>query len=294
MFEAIDDAVGERDPEAGRAAVWPRPGTDARGKLTGGAGRLHALERLSLRGVLPEGFDMSFLELSTIGRARFAGLLVMPDVHAHPDALEAALARARAEGLFLLQLGELVDRGPSSSMAVALMREAMAEGVATFLIGNHEHKLAVLVGTGQFGTPGRVDTRDELEDYGDGLLAWYVERIKHGPLWARAPKLVAAHAAFHPEMLAPQPSISEDLRIRAMFGMRVSAPGKRRPTRSREWVDDIPRNVQVIVGHDVVSNTTPVTERGRRGGTATMLDTGGWREDGRWSSMTLTWSEVGL
>jgi len=42
--------------------------------------------------------SLMYFDLITLDRARFGGLLVVPDVHAHPDALDAAATRARDEG----------------------------------------------------------------------------------------------------------------------------------------------------------------------------------------------------
>jgi hypothetical protein len=231
-----------------------------------------------------------FLDLSSVPRQRFEGLLV-PDVHAHPDVLDAAAARARDERRFLLQLGDLVDRGPSSAMAVAVIREVVEAGEGAFLVGNHEHKLARLAREGTFGTPRRVETLTELEAFGDGLLEWYLERIERGVAWARSERATFAHAAFHPEMLQRAPRIDPAVLERAIFGPVRRVADKSRPVRDRSWVDAIPRGHTVYVGHNVVSQAAPAEERGRLGGRAVFVDTGGW-QGGAWSAIALGWDEI--
>lgn len=230
-----------------------------------------------------------YFDLTTLDRTRFGGLLVVPDVHAHPDALDAAARRAREEGLFLVQLGDLVDRGPSSATAVALMRELEDAGEGTFLCGNHEHKLARLAEGRGAATPGRVETLDELRAFGEGLLEWYLERIAEGRLFARSKKLVLAHASFHRAMLEATPTPSTALSDRALYGIAKKVEGKKYPVRSREWVREVPAGVTVVVGHDVVSTREPHVEFNAHGGRAICLDTGGWRADGTWSTWCFDW-----
>lgn len=233
-----------------------------------------------------------YFDLTTLDRDRFSGLLVVPDVHAHPDALDAAAKRARDEGLFVVQLGDLVDRGPSSAMAVALMRELENVGEGTFLCGNHEHKLARYADGGRHASPGRVETLRELTDFGDGLLDWYLARIAEGRLFARSKKLVLTHASFHRAMLDEVPRTSRALQDRALYGIGKKVEGKKYPVRSREWVREIPAGVTVVVGHDVVSTREAHLESNAHGGRAICLDTGGWRADGTWSTWRFGWDEV--
>jgi protein phosphatase len=233
-----------------------------------------------------------FLDLGTVSRDRFEGVLVVPDVHGHPDALDAAATRARDERLFLLQLGDLVDRGPSSAMAVAVMREVVERGEGAFLVGNHEHKLARLAREGTYATSRRLETLSELQSFGDGLLDWYLERIERGIAWARAPRAVFAHASFHPEMIRPEPRIDAALLERAMFGPVRRVTELSRPVRDRTWVQSIPRGLRVYVGHQVLSRGAPARERSQRGGSAVFLDTGGW-QGGAWSTVVLSWDDVG-
>lgn len=233
-----------------------------------------------------------FFDLDRLDRTRFLGILVVPDVHGHPQALAEAATRAANDSLFLVQLGDLVDRGPASAKVVALMRDIEAAGVGTFLSGNHEYKLLKYVRSGSYGSPSRVQVHQELHDHGQGLLDWYLSRIADERLFARAPKVLLAHAAYHPEMSNRTPSVSEELRERALFGMRDRTRRKR--VRSREWVGEIPGGITVVVGHDVVSTNAVVRESNARGGEAMFLDTGGWHPSGRWSTLTLDWTALGL
>lgn len=208
-----------------------------------------------------------FFDLESLDRARYRGILVVPDVHGYPDVLEGAASRATEESLFLLQLGDLVDRGPASAKVVALMRDIEAAGAGTFLSGNHEYKMRKYADSGAYGSPGRVRVHQELQEHGRGLLDWFLSRVAEERLFARAPKVLLAHAAYHPEMARVAPSLSEELRERALFGMRDKAKRKRTRVRSREWVGEIPAGVTVVVGMTSLDRRSgPRIERTRRFG----------------------------
>ena len=76
-----------------------------------------------------------------LARRGFAGLRVVGDVHGEAVAFAHAVAGAEAEGLFLLQLGDLTDYGPDSPGVLRLAFGLLDAGQGRFLLGNHDHKL---------------------------------------------------------------------------------------------------------------------------------------------------------
>ncbi len=82
---------------------------------------------------------------------------VVGDVHGLKDDLLALLAKAgwqyadgrlsHPDGRKLLFLGDLVDRGPDSAGVVRLVRQAVLDGVARVIKGNHERKLVAFLKT---------------------------------------------------------------------------------------------------------------------------------------------------
>lgn len=207
--------------------------------------------------------------------------------------LDVAETHAEKENLFVLQLGDLVDRGPESALAVEYMRNLVDEGRGAFLIGNHEHRLALLAQTGRSGAAPRMQTLFDLNAYGEGLLTWYLDYIASGPIWAQCGPHLFAHAAFHPHMLrAAEHRDDNALRHRAMFGLKVKRPDARRPQRVTDWVDQVPRGHVIYVGHHVVSRRAPARVDGKARGAAWFLDTGGW-DGGVWSTRTLWFASDG-
>jgi len=68
-------------------------------------------------------------------------LRVIPDVHGEAEAFARCVNEARAEGRFILQLGDMVDRGPDSVGALTLMLDLMDAGAGLMLMGNHDWKI---------------------------------------------------------------------------------------------------------------------------------------------------------
>jgi benzoylformate decarboxylase len=92
------------------------------------------------------------------------------DVHGDAVAFRHAVAGAEAEGLFLLQLGDLTDYGPNSPEVLRLMFGVLDAGRGQFILGNHDHKLRrALVGQRvRMASEGLGRTLEQLGDSPDG------------------------------------------------------------------------------------------------------------------------------
>lgn len=219
------------------------------------------------------------LDLDPSALSGFDGYRVIPDVHGDYDALEAALASARAARRYVVQLGDLIDRGPYSPFCVERMLEVEAEGQGTFLLGNHEVAFAEFVAGGRAGAARRQETLLQFEEHGGGLLERFVARIAQGPFWIAAPGLLFVHAAFHPRMLDASAAGDEALREIAYHGYGTSKE-RRAGKFERGWVDQVPRGLTVVVGHAVTASRTVEAVTGRLGGVALFADTGAWTDEG--------------
>ena len=219
----------------------------------------------------------------------FEGIRVVGDVHGDAQSFAAALADAGRQGLFVVQLGDLVDRGADSVGALRLAIEMTARGDGCFLLGNHDDKLrralrpgsGVLVGADLARTLAQVDAA--------GLRAEVSAALESTPLWLRLGDWFMVHAAFHPAMLdlagvdaAPSPRLARSLAHRALRGQtprqaRGEAPARDpqgHPVRVHDWVDDIPAGLTVLVGHQALSADVIVSRQGSQGGAAWFCDTG--------------------
>lgn len=203
------------------------------------------------------------------------GLRIIGDVHGDSRAFGIA---AETE-LFVIQLGDLVDDGPDTPGALAIMFRLIDEGRGMFLLGNHDFKLArALRGDGVQAGPALERTLAELSP---AIAERALYEILRAPGWVDDGARFFVHGGFHPAMRhetpPPFPAGRPDaLLARALYGQttgRVTGAGK--PERLINWVNDIPEDVTVYCGHDRRSlDDRPYIKTGAQGGRAVFLDTG--------------------
>ena len=200
------------------------------------------------------------------------------DVHGEAN----AFAHAAATDRFVLQLGDLTDRGPDSAAALRQMFALIDAGRGLFLLGNHDYRLArALAGRTVRVTPELAETMAQLNRE---LTQRTVAEVARAPAWLRYGNEFFVHGGFHTGMLeqpAPLPNPvaagrAEGLLARALYGEptgRTQPDGF--PERSLRWVDRIPAGLTVYCGHDCRSQDgRPYRRHGAAGGTAVFLDTG--------------------
>ena len=203
-------------------------------------------------------------------------LRVVGDVHGDARGFAAASATDR----FVIQLGDLTDRGPDSASVLVMMLDRIAAGSGLFLLGNHDLKLARALA-------GREVRRDAplaatLAALDPALAERTLAAIARAPAWLAADRRFFVHGAFDPAMLfeppppAPISGPVPPLLARALYGQptgRMQPDGY--PERSLRWVERIPPGLTVYCGHDCRSRDgRPYIHRNEAGGVAVFLDTG--------------------
>ena len=229
----------------------------------------------------------------------FRGLRVVGDVHGDAKAFAYAIRGAEAEGLFVLQLGDLTDYGPDSPGALRLAFSLLDEGRGRFLLGNHDHKLRRALAGGRVRVAeGMARTLAQLEEAPDGedLARRAVEEVARAPAWLSLGAWGFVHAGWHPSMQHQPPppdagaSKPDQLLSRALYGQvtgRMQADGY--PERLHGWVDRIPAGFTVYCGHEGRSaDGRPYRQRGAAGGEAVFMDTGAGK-GGHLSWVDLHW-----
>jgi protein phosphatase len=230
---------------------------------------------------------------------RFRGIRVISDVHGQAAAFAAAVDEARARDLAVIQLGDLVDRGPSSDGVARIALDLVAQRRGLFVVGNHDDKFR----RAARGNPVRIGknlqrTLDQLARA--GLTERFADAVAAAPLWLRSGRAVFVHGAFAPGMLeqaapttyAHPTHTKHPLAHLALYGEttgELDADGE--PTRTYGWVDAIPAGVTVYIGHDIREPGRITTVTGRHGGSAVCLDTGAWIE-GRIAWLDLALADV--
>lgn len=220
-------------------------------------------------------------------RARgFRGLRIVADVHGDSGPFRCAIEGARADNLFVVQLGDLTDYGPDAPGCLRLAFALLDQGAGMFLLGNHDHKLRRALRGAQVRSPPEAVPRTlaQLGEAADGeaLAQRAIGEIARAPAWWRCGPLLCVHAAFHPAMLEEPPPPDAGARppgpivSRAIFGQvtgRTQPDGF--PERLVGWAERVPRGVQVVVGHDRrATDGRPLVVESRAGGRTTFLDLG--------------------
>ena len=193
----------------------------------------------------------------------------MGDVHGCFDELQALLDRlgyvvdrtadrftvAHPEGRRLVFLGDLIDRGPGVVECLRLVMDAVADGVALCVPGNHETKLLrKLRGHDVRLTHGLEGTLEQLADespefhdrvaaFIDGLVSHYV--LDDG-------KLAVAHAGMREDLLNRSSRVVRDF---ALFGDTTGETDECGLPVRYDWAAAYRGDTAIVYGHTPV--TTP-------------------------------------
>lgn len=238
------------------------------------------------------------MDLKPLAQGQYRGIVTFSDVHAHAKKLKKGIAYAIKNDLFMVFLGDLVDGHNKPLETVIAVRAILDEGRGALVIGNHDDKFY----RHAMGNPVQFKKAQEktLADVPKGkhglffdTIVSLVEHRLSANLW-RYDNWVFTHGACHAEVWTSPPALSKQAKHRALYGEvsgETEADGL--PVRIYNWVEDIPANHNVVVGHDrkPYGNTTlakkgPFMQTNQAGGRAIFTDTGcGKSDDGK---LTLT------
>jgi bis(5'-nucleosyl)-tetraphosphatase (symmetrical) len=146
------------------------------------------------------------------------------DVQGCADELEEILARARREfgnAFELWSVGDLVNRGPKSYRALALVRERVEAGRAQLVLGNHE--LALLARWTGVRPAGPLDSMQDLLERPD--LDEWCEWLRRRPL-ALAGELGARGFVMVHAAVAPHWSLADALAAAQAAEARLRTPDR--------------------------------------------------------------------
>jgi protein phosphatase len=224
--------------------------------------------------------------------SRFAGVRVIGDVHGDLTAFSQAVNEAREQNLFVIQLGDLVDRGPDSPGCLRLAFDLRSSGNGVFIKGNHDDKLQralagqpVMVRGELVRTLAAIDAEQEPSAFRSLVLA----ELNATPFWLRFGQYFFVHGSFSPMMLNyrqpdDMPTRREakkytHLALRGQTpeqikGEAVHEDSNGHPIRIYSWIDEVPSGLTVMVGHEALSTEAVVERQGDMGGRVVFCDTG--------------------
>lgn len=230
--------------------------------------------------------------------SNFDGLLVVGDIHGNWSEFEVVLNRAKDENLFILSLGDVMDYGVENIKCFEMLNDLILDGQARMMIGNHELKLFKYINNARENgvRPNRqggiATTLEELNGLTDTQLVEFEDKFLDA--FANSSYIVKcndyffAHGAIDPKFWSNL-EFQKATKSMSMFGQvdnKAPPSPDGYPIRRYEWVDDVPKDVTVIVGHDIRSKHAPYEQLGKNGGKVIFLDTGS-SKGGQLSSMKL-------
>ena len=217
-------------------------------------------------------------------------VLVMGDVHGNYVAMKSACAYAQQHGLFVIWLGDLIDYGAHNLKCVKLAYDWVNHNQAVMIWGNHEKKITRWLDA-DFGEhyPGRLSEANQITIREILSLNWD-KRTQFRAAWKCLESVstqhvvqdtwLFTHGAAHPHAWSHtghrMPGQAGEW---AYFGeverVHVHKPHAY-PVRLWNWVDQVPTNHHVVVGHDWVAQPVPevTVKQNAQGGTVICMDTG--------------------
>lgn len=246
----------------------------------------------------PRSAPIELPVLRTIEK-KWHGITVVGDLHGNLKAFQDAATWARSRHHFLWLLGDIIDYGSDTLEIMTSAYHLVMAGEAAMVMGNHERKIARWLDQRENGkiflrlSTGNKVTTHALEHLHPVKQRQWIGQFRsllsHSSLVSRLHDITLVHGAIHPSFWTEQP---DDAMVEkyALYGEAEHKGGKYK--RTYQWVNHIPKDQTVIIGHDV-KHEFPYVDKGASGGQAVFLDTG-CGKGGHLSSADLRFSDHGL
>jgi hypothetical protein len=226
--------------------------------------------------------------------------LIIGDVHGSYDSYNRAVTYGQKHGMHLVSVGDLVDNGPDGFKIVSSFNELIDSGDASLVIGNHEWKIyRWTLGRDVLITPPNKVTTDEMLTT-PKFKQVFVEMVEKSKHYLQLNETIfVTHAAMAKEFWEGK-EWSTHIRDRMMYGYadhstKYQYRGETYPIRLYDWVEWIPRGINLFVGHDPRPmigvpdfnnfQLTPLTVKNKLGGYVTFLDTGSGKGGTLWGAV---------
>jgi hypothetical protein len=243
--------------------------------------------------------------------------LIIGDVHARFAPFAAAVEYARANQMFLISLGDLCDENEDGPAVYQLMAQLINQGQGVSLMGNHEWKIfRWMQGNPVKLTNGNQITVDQLR--ADLNFVKDFTTVFHHSRWASSTRanqivpgfgdpalnlfwaikpgrkrmLALAHGSVHTKSWKTATEVWSNRDRQAFIfgetnGKFYEYNGRQLPVRTYGWVDHVPSDVNLFVGHDMRAflpqpvdgelappRSQPLLKTNNAGGQVWFMDTG--------------------
>ena len=247
--------------------------------------------------------------MSSLIDSGFCGITNCGDVHGEYDLLVEAIDWSLKRGHLFSTTGDFVDYGPNNLKCINTIYERVVYGSAITTIGNHEKKILKWLSLYESGinysdkislSEGNMVTVNEFLNLSEKEFIIMASKFRAINNFARHHNIFGnylfTHAAAEPATWnTTSPRLVGKLEVMALYG-EIDPVNKKLangyPNRIYNWIDRIPENKTVIVGHDIRSKTKVPKYIGTGGGTAIFMDTGSGK-GGKLSSVDLRINDSG-
>lgn len=231
-------------------------------------------------------------------------LMVVGDVHGNINELDKVVEQAEENDNHLLFLGDIIDYGYFNLTVFDVVYELVRTGKAHIIWGNHERKLDRWLNA-DFGRcfkgvigQGLAMTVNEIEEamtasplFKEQFLAKWRFLAANSRQHFILGNFMFTHGAATKEMwdMLNKHTLYGEHQNMAYFGQVDKTIPNRKdglPNRIYQWVNDIPTDKIVVVGHDPRDKNKPMVVVNPTGGKAIFLDTGS-SKGGKLSFMVL-------
>ncbi|AIK96641.1 metallophosphoesterase [Candidatus Odyssella acanthamoebae] len=168
--------------------------------------------------------------------------------------LEKGVISKAPPNRILVFVGDLVDRGPDSPGVLRLVREAVLQGKALCVCGNHDDKLKrKLQGKDVQITNGLEVTLDQLREASPEFLEQIISFIDQLPYYLVLDqgRLIICHAGIQKKYIG---QYSPKIRAFCLYGRSLGTDEKGQPLRYN-WAQDYEGEALVVYGHTVVEES---------------------------------------
>jgi protein phosphatase len=206
----------------------------------------------------------------------FSGITVIGDVHGDIDNLRSAIKWGIGRSNLLCFLGDIIDYGNDNIEVMNTVYSLVMQGKAIMMMGNHERKILKWLNNKKVKlSDGNMKTVNNLNKLSDEEKQKWIGRFKslcaHTKVVYEIDDFVFTHGAVHQSYWLKENN--KNLEHYAYYG-ESSDNNSLNYRLMYNWVNYIPKNKTVIVGHDTRSTVAPLIMNSSNGGSAIFLDTG--------------------
>ncbi|NJO62888.1 MAG: hypothetical protein HC836_33105 [Richelia sp. RM2_1_2] len=205
----------------------------------------------------------------------FKGITVVADVHGMREALKSAINWGSSRNHFLIFLGDVIDYGPKPIECINDVYDVVMAGRGCLVYGNHERKIERWIEQNKKnnikvrlseGNQVTVDLIKKLNSWQRDTFENKYCALMHTARNAyRVQNILFTHGAADPKMFKIDEHRFSDktLSSLSLFGEidQQEPLCDTYPNRIYNWVDHIPENHVVIVGHDIRSTDKPFCQK---------------------------------